>query len=84
MEWQRFRDEDPCWLRIAGLIDDRLRMVELELSDPQSTPDLVAVRRLQQEQKDLLFFKSLPDLFIKFPEPDPAIKDPDDGMDSAV
>lgn len=84
MEWQRFRDEDPYWLRLVALITDRLKMVLSELETPTATDDLVKVRQLQQEAKDLRFFIALPELFLRYPDREATSKEIEDGLATTV
>jgi hypothetical protein len=77
MNWKQFKEEEPHWLAIIELIGDRLEIIKADLARPDKTPDLLAVRVLQQEKLDNEFILSLPDIFMQAPEKE---KEADDGM----
>jgi hypothetical protein len=67
MDWNRFKD-DPYWMKIVTLLQDRATMVISEIVQQDKTVTLLDLRVLQQELKDIQFFLTIPDLFINEPD----------------
>lgn len=65
MDWKAFKEGEPHWLAIVELITDRLEIIKADLARPDKTPNLLAVRILQQEKLDNEFILTLPDIFMQ-------------------
>ena len=67
MDWERFK-EDPYWIKIVEMLNDRANIVLTDIAQTEHTPTLLSLRVLQQEIKDIQFFIAIPDLFIQTPD----------------
>jgi hypothetical protein len=67
MDWQRFEDEDLYWQKILELLNDRITIIDEDLRDPEKTKDIIELRMLQQERRDIEFMIAVPNIFKNFP-----------------